>query len=774
MNQFLFRTFLTTLILLSIPITTKAYDFEYDGLYYNITSEENKTVEVTLPTIYGPDVKGSVIIPEKVRIKGKEDEYTVTSIGSQAFYSSKYMTSIEIPNSVTSIGNSAFSFCDRLTAIVIPNSVTYIGGWAFSQCTSLTSIKIPNSVTSIEEVAFSGCSRLTSIKIPNSVTSIGKRAFSGCSRLISIVIPNSVTSIGESAFSECKSLTSIEIPTSVTDNGDSMFRGCTNLRSATIASQTTGNKTFEDCTSLTTIDIQSTVNTIGEYAFSGCTKLASVSIPNSVTSIGKYAFSRCTGLRKVIIPNSITDIEPYDSFSGCINATIYAYPIPYAMIKNKSSYAKLVLTGVPKFEIASTTPHQESCELIIKKSTEPTPDGYEDLNLTVVERGIYFDGYYPCNDGGKATIKNLRSNRNYDFDVYTKYSDGSIVKYNNTKLKTTSLGLKVANQLYSTSVTASGAYTLDDAKFESEYITFNGEKIEGNKIAYTGLKPETKYSGTYTVTTQGGSSETKNFSFTTPALKIEILDPRPVSEKCAIVAATTNMSDHETSAGFQWRKYEAPASLKSSEGYAAIYGGKLEGYIKNLQSTSYYNVRAFYKASDNTYYYSDWVTFDPSDFSYFEPTVHTYPTAEVASTSATVKGYALAGSDDIIQQGIEYWASGSHNAPKKVAAAMAAADGINTVFSTGQVMTVTLTDLKPETTYCYRAFVKTQAGTTYGEEQSFTTPEGQSGVDSVIVDNEREVIGYYDLTGRRYDVPQRGLNIIVYSDGTTEKVVIRQ
>ncbi len=28
MNQFLFRTFLTALILLSIPITTKAYDFE--------------------------------------------------------------------------------------------------------------------------------------------------------------------------------------------------------------------------------------------------------------------------------------------------------------------------------------------------------------------------------------------------------------------------------------------------------------------------------------------------------------------------------------------------------------------------------------------------------------------------------------------------------------------------------------------------------------------------------------------------------------------------
>lgn len=215
---------------------------------------------------------------------------------------------------------------------------------------------------------------------------------------------------------------------------------------------------------------------------------------------------------------------------------------------------------------------------------------------------------------------------------YTKYSDGNIYFHRNDYYKYTTNSLKpfVTTQVNPTSCTISCSYTLDDAKFKSEYITVGGTTMDRNKATFTGLKPETKYSGSYTVTTLGGSSETKNFSFTTPALKIEILDPRPVSERCAIVAATTNMSDDETSAGFQWRKYEAPASLKSSEGYAAIYGGKLEGYIKNLQSTSYYNVRAFYKASDNTYYYSDWVTFDPSDFSYFEPTVHTYPTAEVA------------------------------------------------------------------------------------------------------------------------------------------------
>ncbi|MGM9859289.1 MAG: hypothetical protein ACI31C_00885 [Muribaculaceae bacterium] len=315
---------------------------------------------------------------------------------------------------------------------------------------------------------------------------------------------------------------------------------------------------------------------------------------------------------------------------------------------------------------------------------------------------------------------------------------------------------------------------MDDAVFDRESITFNGKTIEEHKLFVTGLKPNTSYKVKYTVYTKGGSSETKEFNFKTPALELTILKPNSVSSTCSIVAAETNMSDDETSAGFQWKKYDAPSTLEPNEAYAAIFDGHLEGYIKNLQSTSYYNVRAFYKASDGTYYYSDWKTFDPSDFSYFEPTVHTYPTSEVTTNSATVKGYVLPGSDEITSQGIEYWAVGSAAAPMKVISPMAVNNEVNTIFASGQVMLVTLNDLQQATTYSYRAFVTTQAGTTYGEEQTFTT-EGEAGIGSIGVDSpEREVIGYYDLSGRRYEEPQRGLNIVVYSDGSTEKVIIKQ
>ena len=130
-----------------------AQEFEVDGIYYNITDEANKTVEV----IKYKEKKntGSVVIPESVTYN--DATYSVTRIGDKAFYSCRLLTSIKIPNSVTSIGSSAFSGCSGLTSITIPNSVTTIEYGAFSGCRRLTSITIPNSVTSIGENAFRNC-----------------------------------------------------------------------------------------------------------------------------------------------------------------------------------------------------------------------------------------------------------------------------------------------------------------------------------------------------------------------------------------------------------------------------------------------------------------------------------------------------------------------------------------------------------------------------------------------------------------------------------------
>ena len=100
---------LFTIVCLLCSIGVYAHDFEVDGIYYNITSRTDKTIEVAPRAIWYGKYTGSVIIPENVNYNGIT--YNVTSIGDYAFSSSTELTEITIPNSVTSIGEGAFYGC---------------------------------------------------------------------------------------------------------------------------------------------------------------------------------------------------------------------------------------------------------------------------------------------------------------------------------------------------------------------------------------------------------------------------------------------------------------------------------------------------------------------------------------------------------------------------------------------------------------------------------------------------------------------------------------
>ncbi|MBR5764313.1 MAG: leucine-rich repeat domain-containing protein [Bacteroidaceae bacterium] len=347
-------------LLLPLVASADVSNININGIYYNLF-DKDKTAEVASNRL----CSGDAIIPETVTYN--DNQYSVTSIGDEAFHYCSGLTSITIPNSVSTIGKSAFSGCTGLTSITIPNSVTRIGEYAFSNCTRLTSITIPNSVTTIGGWAFSGCSGLTSITIPKSVTSIGRYAFYDCyvtkenfhnqsnitlsgltvcdvitesgncikynalvkyrGKETTITIPNSVTSIGYGAFSGCFGLTSITIPSSVTSIGQGAFSSCIGLTSVTIPNSVTtiGEDAFKNCRKLTSITIPNSVTNIGVYAFYECTGLTSITIPNSVTSIGGWAFSGCSRLTSITIPNSVTSIE-YSAFYDCKNLkTVYCY-----------------------------------------------------------------------------------------------------------------------------------------------------------------------------------------------------------------------------------------------------------------------------------------------------------------------------------------------------------------------------------------------------------------------------------------------------------------
>ena len=212
---------LFTMLLTLVAVTASAQYFEVDGIYYNILSEDDRTVEVT----ENPnDYAGDVVIPGEVTYDGST--YSVTTIGDYAFSDCYALTSVDMP-SVTTIGDVAFGYCSALTSVDMP-SVTTIGAYAFYECSSLTSISMP-SVTTIGGYAFYNCNALTSVSMPSVVT-IGEDAFYTCSSLTSVSMP-SATTIGYGAFYYCFALTSIDIPASVSMIDDYAFAICSSLTS---------------------------------------------------------------------------------------------------------------------------------------------------------------------------------------------------------------------------------------------------------------------------------------------------------------------------------------------------------------------------------------------------------------------------------------------------------------------------------------------------------------------------------------------------------------
>ena len=174
-------------------MTMFAYDFEVDGIAYNITSYSDLTVEVTSIGFtevskysgwdydywYINNYTGDIKIPKKVFFSGVT--YTVTGIGTMAF-------------------GSEDGYYTKITSVTIPETVTYIGEDAFANCNQLTTVILPGSLRIIYARAFYGCTGISSIMLPNSLERIGDYALAGC-KIVKLIVPPSLTSIGAVPFS---------------------------------------------------------------------------------------------------------------------------------------------------------------------------------------------------------------------------------------------------------------------------------------------------------------------------------------------------------------------------------------------------------------------------------------------------------------------------------------------------------------------------------------------------------------------------------------------
>lgn len=210
-----------------------AYDFQYGDLFFNILSEDMRTVEVSYKSAIASSqadyVVGELEIPDRVIYFNRG--YNVVSIGRGAFRNCTAITSLRIGPNVETIEDWAFHNCSALESLSLEGNLTTIGAGAFYNCDSLTEISFGTSLTTLRNWAFSGCDALESVSLPESVTAIGTGAFFSCHSLREVTTGNSLTSLGGGTFRECPALTSVILGDGVDTIGDKIFTNSTALRS---------------------------------------------------------------------------------------------------------------------------------------------------------------------------------------------------------------------------------------------------------------------------------------------------------------------------------------------------------------------------------------------------------------------------------------------------------------------------------------------------------------------------------------------------------------
>ena len=195
--------------------------FTADNLKYTVTDAATHTVELTG---YVTKPTGALTIPATVT--NESTEYSVTSIGDEAFFNCTSLTGITLPEGLTTIGDVAFYACWALTQFNVDEAnEAYCsdGGVLFNKDkTTLlqypvgkaeTTYAVPTGVTSIAEYAFAWCRNLTKISLPESLDNIGNVAFNECTNLTEMtVLATTPPTLGTGAFQNVSRTIPVYVP----------------------------------------------------------------------------------------------------------------------------------------------------------------------------------------------------------------------------------------------------------------------------------------------------------------------------------------------------------------------------------------------------------------------------------------------------------------------------------------------------------------------------------------------------------------------------------
>lgn len=698
----------------------------------------------------------------------------LTLLNYGLFEECEQLSNIQIPSTITTIKEDAFNGCKALKTITLPASLStlenepYSGSGIFSGCSALKSILVEagNKYFESDGTALYNKTKdtlicfprgVTDVVVPQSVKTIGRKAFFGCDSLQNIMFDDGVSDlvIEERAFEKCKNINKFVITSAIKEVKYDAFKDAhINQLIITTTRPESFYRTYflSGCTIETIYAPASDLSTIKNYESSSLIPLDAIYVASDIT-IGSRSIAfklvkneTPSGLDELpantypCVKIGDTEIEADENgryvHAGLVPERTFTYTISAKdshgnKVGSAYSFTKKTASLFKSFTLYSGQTYVASSNIRLNVDPEmEQPDECRfvygpsytkscDLKYSDEVQSIKLTGFWPSTT---VTLK------------YQELKGGRVTYSKEYYIMTEGMGLSAEfGKITPTSYTMTGSRnkTSHDAEVVDEGWTLDRETItrHGSTLHVTGCEPESYIYAGYAVMVKNGS-ETKLYYYSPskskqlPALTLEtVTEAKATSNTVALICATTNIDDEEANTGFEWRRYDAPDLVPSSKANCPVVDGVMTGALRNLSSSTYYKFRPFYKAESGKTWYGEWSAFGTADaYVYFDPTVRTYAAVCHDENSATVSGFIIAGSDDIKEQGFEYWKRDDAYATAKHTTATSDDNTHQTVVATGQRMSAVLQNLEPNTTYIVRAYVTTEHGTTYGEEQIFSTP----------------------------------------------------
>lgn len=696
---------------------------------------------------YAPvTLEGAYIIPN-----------SVTSIESNAFYGCSALTAITIPEAVTSIGSSAFSGCtslDTLTFNAISCSDFYSSDNVFPS--SISSLTFGDKVTSIPAYFLYNGSKIENLTIPNAVISIGSDAFRHSSSLKSVTFGSGLITIGGSSSSyNAFSGTSIAkafwlgntppsgcnyVNAKVNYVANDQYSLSNQMKYQFLSSRFTVDgvvyipvspaertcdivdciydeafSSFDISDKVTNMGIEMNVVNVNQYAFYDNKYIQDLTISNN-GAIGDYAFYGCSYLATSAISNSSSIGQ--SAFQGCDSLLVMDIPnsvtsLGASAFQNCSALESVKIgTGIPSLQALVFS----GCSSL---SSISIPG-----NISAI-RDYAFQG---CSSLAQVTLE--------DAEVQT---DNSIHFPD-----WTSSGQSYSYKQYTLSVVPGSVlsfdYTIDNG---SLYISLYGANVSHYQNYYGSgeFRYEFQQEGNVTLELSYSNYSGKSQASVTG---ITVVSPN------ALISIGSNGSN----------PLFADCPLDS------VYIGRNIWY----NTSSSYGYSPFYRnASLRTVTITDEET-EIGDNEFYGCT--NLKNVTIGNGVTTIGDWAFSGCSSL-----DYFAFGSavETIGKEAFSDCTAMTRIISHAVTPPVCgSQALDDINKWT-----CVLSVPEGNTAAYQQAdqwkefFFINDDVSGVDVPSTKDQPRVKDCYDLNGKQISQPQRGLNIIRMSDGTTKKVVVR-